>query len=439
MKKGVVALLILLAIVVLVSPAIVGRMAEQSMSENLEWAADQSDEVSVTSESFARGWFSSEGQHRIEIQDGDLLLAMESLLGPLAVDELPVLVVDTKLDHGLIPVSSMSRERGSLAPGLGSAVSRMSIELADGKVIKVPGTIYSDVGLAGELRSTYALESGSFEDGNTTATWSATNINIKTDPRTGEAAMDGNVGSFSIVGTEETVSLDQLTFEGQQQPTKYGLVVGDLAVELTGLSVAAGGINSGSVETMSISARSELDGEEFNAVATVSSVVRSVPEIGEVELDVVFNMAGADAAALGRVQQALESAGANPDPTSAFGQVERDVQLLFASGFTFNFERLNITLPSGTVAASMLFEFAEEDPATFDWSTLLLSTNASIDLSIPDPVVQMLVQTEPNMAMAIGGGYLVKRGDVYELEAQLRKGLLTVNGAPIPIPLGQIR
>ena len=439
MKKGVVALLILLAIVVLVSPAIVGRMAEQSMSENLEWAANQSGEVSVTSESFARGWFSSEGQHRIEIQDGDLLLAMESLLGPLAVDELPVLVVDTKLDHGLIPVSSMSRERGSLAPGLGSAVSRMSVELADGKVIEVPGTIYSDVGLAGELRSTYELESGSFEDGTTTATWSATNINIKTDPRTGEATMGGNIGSFSIGGAEETVSLDQLTFKGQQQPTKYGLVVGDLAVELTGLSVAAGGINSGSVETMSINARSELDGDDFNAVAAVSSVVRSVPEIGEVELDVVFNMAGADAAALGRVQQALESAGANPDPTFAFSQMERDVQELFASGFTFNFERLNITLPSGTVAARMLFEFAEEDPATFDWSTLLLSTNASIDLSIPDPVVQMLVQTEPNMAMAIGGGYLVKRGDVYELEARLQKGLLTVNGAPIPIPLGQIR
>jgi uncharacterized protein YdgA (DUF945 family) len=50
----------------------------------------------------------------------------------------------------------------------------------------------------------------------------------------------------------------------------------------------------------------------------------------------------------------------------------------------------------------------------------------------------MLVQTEPNMAMAIGGGYLVKRGDAYELEAQLRKGLLTVNGAPIPLPLGAI-
>jgi hypothetical protein len=41
--------------------------------------------------------------------------------------------------------------------------------------------------------------------------------------------------------------------------------------------------------------------------------------------------------------------------------------------------------------------------------------------------------------MAIGAGYLVKRGDVYELDAELKKGLLTVNGAPIPLPLGAFR
>ncbi len=95
---------------------------------------------------------------------------------------------------------------------------------------------------------------------------------------------------------------------------------------------------------------------------------------------------------------------------------------------------LGFYLPMGTVTSKMLFEFSEEDPATFDWTTLLLSTEASIDLSIPDAIVQMMLQAEPNMAMAIGAGYLVKRGDAYELEARLKKGLLTVNGAPIPLP-----
>jgi hypothetical protein len=33
-------------------------------------------------------------------------------------------------------------------------------------------------------------------------------------------------------------------------------------------------------------------------------------------------------------------------------------------------------------------------------------------------------------------GFLKKNGDIYEMDAKLAKGLLTINGAPIPIPLG---
>jgi uncharacterized protein YdgA (DUF945 family) len=438
-KKGVVAVLLVLAVVVLISPAIVGRFAEKSMSENLDWAARESGEVTVTTESFARGWFSSEGRHRIELQDGDLLIAAEALMGPMPVDGLPVLVIDTKLDHGLIPVSSMSREHGSLAPGLGSAISTMSVELPDGEVIKVPGTIFSEVGLGGELQSHYLLESGSFEDGSSTASWGAANINVETNPRSGEAKFDGSIGSLSFGDVTETVALGELTFAGQQRPTKYGISVGDVAVEMSGLSVGVAGAAAGGVSSMSINARTELDGSDVNAEAFVSTVVDQVPQFGDMSFELAFELEGADAESLGRVQQALENAGASADPYSVFGPVEQDLKQMFASGFTLNFQKLDITLPMGTVSSKLLFEFGEEDPATFDWTTLLLSTEASIDLSIPDAVVQMMVQAEPNMAMAIGAGYLVKRGDAYELEAQLKKGLLTVNGAPIPIPLGAVR
>ncbi len=438
MKKGVVAVLVILAVVVLVSPAIVGRMAEKSMSENLDWAARESGEVSVITESFARGWFSSEGQHRIELQDGDLLVVAQALLGPAVADDLPVLVIDTKLDHGLIPVSSMSREKGSLAPGLGSALSTMSIELPDGELVKVPGTLFSEIGLGGELHSLYELESGSHEDGDTTARWDATSINIRTDPSSGEAAFDGSVGSFSVGNTTEMVALGELTFAGQRHPTKYGVAVGDVALEMDGLSITSTANESGGVRSLSVNARTELDGDEINAEAFVSAVVQAVPQFGEVAFDMAFNLVGADAEALGRVQQTLERVGANQGPISMFGPVEQDLKRLFASGFKFNFEQLDVTLAMGTVSSKMLFEFGEEDPATFDWTTLLLSTEASIDLSIPDAIVQMMLQAEPNMAMAIGAGYLVKRGDAYELVARLKKGVLTVNGAPIPLPVGAV-
>ena len=439
MKKGFVAVLVLLAVVVLISPAIVGRMAEKSMYENLDWAARESGEVRVTTEDFARGWFSSEGQHRIELQDGELLIAAEALMGPMDADDMPVLVVNTKLDHGLIPISSMAREKGTLAPGLGSAVSTMSIELPDGEVFEVPGTIFSEVGLAGALHSSYVLDSGSHEDSDTRASWGATKVNVKTDPRSGKAEFDGSIGSLSIRDNADTVTLGDLTFRGRQTPTKFGIAVGDVELDVDGLTVVVDGNETGGVKSMSIKARTEIDGSDVNAMAAVSAALHAVPQFGEMSFAMDFNLEGADAEALRRVQEALESAGNSQDPMMMFVTVDRDLKRLFASGFEMNFERLDVTLPMGTISSRMLFEFGEEDPATFDWSTLLLSTRASIDLSIPEAIVEMIAQAQPNVAMAIGGGYLVKRGDNYELKAEMKKGLLTVNGAPIPIPLGAVR
>ena len=440
MKKGVVGVLILLALVVLISPAIVGRMAEKSMDENLNWAAQESGDVRVTSESFTRGWFSSEGTHRVELQDGDLKTMVMTLAGPIeSDDDLPVLIINTKLDHGLIPVASMSREKGSLTPGLGSAVSTLQVELEDGETIDIPGTIYSEVGLAGELLSNYVLEPGSHSEDGTTAFWGATNIEVKTDPRNGNAVFNGTVSSLSVGDGEETVSLGALSFEGTQAPTPFGIAVGDVSFELEDLTVNVAGLDAASVQTMSVDATTALDGEDINAGTTINMTMQGLPQISEMSFDMEFELVGADANMLGRVQQALESAGAAQDPTAIYAAAENDLLALFASGFEMNVEQFNMTLPEGTISSTMLFSFNEKDPANFAWTSLLMTTEASIDLSIPVAIIEMVLQEQPAAAMAIGGGYLVKKGDAYVLKAEMKKGLLTVNGAPIPIPFGAMR
>lgn len=440
MKKGVVGVLILLALVVLVSPAIVGRLAEKSMDENLNWAAQESGELQVTSESFTRGWFSSEGTHRVELRDGNLKSTIMALVGPAdSADELPVLIIHTRLDHGLFPVSSMSREQGSLAPGLGSAVSTLQIELENGETLDIPGTIYSKVGLAGELLSNYVLKPGSHTDDGTTASWGETDIEVRTDPINGKATFHGSVSSVSVEDGSEKLSLDSLTFAGAQAPTKYGIAVGDVSFELDGLSANVGGSDAGGLQSMSVKAITALDGADVNADATVNMVMHGLPQFGEMSFDMEFGLAGADAVLLGRVQRALESTGASQDPMAAYAAAEKDLLALFAAGFEMNFEQFNVTLPQGTVTSKMLFSFEEKDPAGFAWTSLLMTTEAKIDLSIPEPLVDMLLQVQPGAAMAIGGGYLVKSGNAYVLAAEMKKGLLTVNGAPIPIPFGAMR
>jgi hypothetical protein len=85
-KKGLIVFLVVAALIVLVSPGIIGRIAERSVDENIEWADTESDEIVVTESMFDRGWFSSEGHHRIDIRDPEIRMALYDLFAVPAVD-----------------------------------------------------------------------------------------------------------------------------------------------------------------------------------------------------------------------------------------------------------------------------------------------------------------------------------------------------------------
>ena len=436
MKKSVVVVLVLLAAIVLVSPAIVGRLAEKSMDESLNWAASESGAVSVVAEHYDRGWFSSEGQHRITLREGDLLKGLQVLAGPLPADDLPVLVVNTRLDHGLIPVASMSREQGSLSPGLGSAVSTLQLETPDGERIDLPGTIFSKITLTGELESKYVLEAGSRTEGDVEAAWSITHINITNHPQSGQVSFDGGAEMVFMNSGEATVALKELRFEGAQQPTKFGVSVGSLDMNLGSLSVDTLVDPANRIEPLSLSARSELDGDRVDASADMRIGFTGQPPFENTVVELAFKLDGADARALGNIQRASQTVAANADPMAMYEAMQTDLKQLFAAGFELSIDQLDVNLPQGRITSKMRFSFAETDPASFDWSALLLGTEASVELSVPAELVETFGEGNPQLAAAIGGGYLVRKGDAYRLNAMLRKGLLTVNGAPIPIPLG---
>lgn len=439
MKKGIVVLLVLLAALVLVSPALVGRLAERSMEENIDWAAMESGAIKVESEHYARGWFSSEGRHRIELQEGDLLKSLQMLTGPLDADDLPVLVINTRLDHGPIPVSSMTREHGSLAPGLGSAVSTLQLETPDGELIDLPGTIFSKVALDGALQSNYVLEAGSRSADGMTASWGEADVDVTTNPASGKVALDGRISELSVGDGDGGVRLDGLVFSGNQQPTPFGVATGNVDIGIDSMTVGSKGMVPGmSLAGASVKARSRLQGDRVDGDAAVRFDLKHADGSDDFSLDMLVDLSGADATAIGALQRAATRTRGTTDPLIALSSIEPDAKRLLAKGFTLNVPRYNLTVPEGTLAADLAVTFAEADPDTFEWATLLLSTDAELHVAVPAALVEAMGQDSPQIAMAIGGGYLVKKGDVYELNAQLRKGLLTVNGAPIPIPLGQL-
>ena len=436
MKKSVVAILVILAVAILISPALIGRLAERSMGENLEWAARESGEVTVTSGGFDRGWLSSAGTHRVELQDGDLFSMLQLVAGPLDSEDLPVLIVSTRLDHGLIPIGSLNREGGSLAPGLGSAVSTLKIELPDGQAFDVPGTTYSKVGLSGELHSNYRLPSGSHEQADTTASWGDVDIRVTSNPSTGDVTFSGNAGSVSVTDPVQKVTLASLSFSGHQKATQYEFSVGEIEYSMEGALVATGGNPPAGLRSLSARVVTALIGDRVDGNVDLQFALEPLPEIGEITGQAAVDVIGLSATALDGIQRAFDDLDPGQDTDAVYAALESDLKAMFASGLAVNVGKLDVTLPQGTVTTRANFSFNETDPATFDWTSLLVSTEATVDISMPREMVEAGLQGNPQAAAMVGLGYLVLNGDVYEMKAELRKGLLTLNGAPMPLPLG---
>ena len=243
MNRWLVAVLVTLALIVLVSPGIVGRLAEKSVEENLNLAAGENDDIVVTTESFDRGWFTSEGRHRIELRQG----ALHSVFVGQgdASNAIPALVVDTHVDHGLLPLSSLARDVSSLKPGLASTVSSIALDPGDGEIIKLPGKIYSEVGLSGATASRFVLEAGSRNIDGGSVEWQGADVTVKMNPASGAVSVDGSVQPWAAMyadGGEDRsrISFGDIRIHGQQEKSPYGLAVGSIKLEVGPPSVAGG-------------------------------------------------------------------------------------------------------------------------------------------------------------------------------------------------------
>lgn len=432
MKKGVLAILLILVIVIIFSPALVGKLAEQQVDENLNWAAQKSGELKVTSQGFDRGWFSSEGQHRIELGDGGLRAALSAGNG---ADDMPALVVNTRLDHGLIPVTSMSREKGSLAPGLGSAVSTLQLQSGD-ESIDIPGVIYSKISLGGDLESRYQVDAGSKTTDDGVITWSDTHLDFAAGANGGDIQFDGNIGAISVDGGDQQISIEGMTLSGDQRQTKYGFTVGDINVEMGEIAVRQGGTTTTGLKSFKMVADSAVDNEEASSSVTMSLASQEIKGFGAVSMDVDMRMHGADATALGKLEQRASQMTGSDDPLAVFADAEPEFAALFSKGVKLDISKFDINLPMGKVEAVMNLDILGDGSNGFRWTSLLTGSSANLDLKVPASVVEFATQINPQAGMLVGMGFLKKNGDVYEMEAVYEKTSLTVNGAPIPVPLG---
>ena len=440
MKRWVVVLLVLLAVVILVSPGIVGQLAERSLKDSISWAEEESEDILVTEETFDRGWFTAEGRHRIELKRGDLRSSLLEFTGGDADDRIPVLIVDTRIDHGLVPFTSMSRKSGSLLPALASTMSTMQLDTGDGGLIDIPGTLYSHVGLTGATGSRYLLQAGSYEDEQAQVEWQGADVSATTDSSRRELTYRGEIEPLSLHSGDKHFSLKQASFEGDSRYTDFGFMVGAVLVEIDELSFSGGAGEAVDVANLKIDASSDVVDERVSGKTVLTVDGFSVPGVGDVDVAIDVAANRLEAASLQGIIAEVRAAQQAPDPDAAmqalYPRIEKDLRTMFSSGAELRIDRFDLTLPQGEVTTRLHLELPEAETAgEVSWAALLLALTASADLRVPVALMDLAQAANPQSGALIAMGILKPDGDSYVVHAQYEKGLLTVNGAPMPIPL----
>lgn len=431
MKKGVVILLVVVVLIVLVTPGIIGRLAEESIDQNLEMAVTETEDVVVSSLGFVRGWFTSEGQHRIELRDRGLPADPDD-----ADDErryVDALIVTTRIDHGLIPVTSMAREEGSLAPGLGSAVSTVSVEVSDGSLIDIPGKVYSQVGLTGELQSNFLLEADKVDAEGRLLEWGAADLLVTSNAATGAMSVKGEINASSMSSPQETLRVGLIEIDGEQAPGPFGYPLGSVDLRIDSLSIRST-FDEFTVGPMTLESNVEAVGDRVDAdVRFQITDVRS--DIGDAGITWHARIVGADGDALGEL---IRSHRDMSDPDLAWAALKQsDVALegLLATGMELHFDRFDLVLPQGTVSSTLHLAVLASSPDEMSWAEVILALDGTLEVSVSQGIVDFITGQFPEFGAAVPLGYLRKSGDLYESLVEIRSGILTINGAPMQIPL----
>jgi len=427
-NKGVIALLVSLALVVMASPGIVGMLAENSVDQQIDRATTGGQGLSITAERFERGWFSSQGRHRIELQDPNSAGAIRPFLGLGDDGDLPVLIVDTELSHGLIALTALGDENGSLMPGLGRAVSTLSLEMQDGSIVPLPGKIYSSLSLTGGLSSSYTTAAGSQGP----ASWGNVEINFASGATDGEHSYGGTIESLQLSQGSDLFVLLGASFAGDLEMTEFGFAVGDMQLALDKLS-STGGAPQTSVGPVNFNTHSSISNGRLNSESELQLSITGIPAIDEFSIDTRLTLAGVDGHALRRLVENLQLAHYSGNYMAAQEAVTENVLKVIAAGADLDIERLEVSLPMGTIKSAMDIRFLESDRTDFSWTSVLLAMEADARFAFPEALVDMAMTT--NTGLEIARSFLIKNGDAYEMDVAYKKALLTVNGLPVPIPL----
>lgn len=434
-KRWLVILLILLALVLLLSPGIIGQLAERSIDSNLSYVEQENPDLRIESERFDRGWFSSEGRHRVSIRPGAITELMGGDVDP-ADGESITLVIDTHFDHGLVPVTSLGREEGTLRPGLASTVSTLKMERGDGEVVDLPGTVYSFMELDGGSTFHFLMDSGEQLAGNTLTSWNGADLTVQSSADRRQVSMRGTVLPLSIESYGVTTRIGDVDIDLDQERGRYRFGIGSLALNVNSFSVESSGTQDSGFSRLELVTDSELDGNRVSGSGRLELDGLFLQDIGDVDVSSAFVLGDVDVESLVAITAAIRNENVNTLGNN-MPSLEGQLHQFAARGGSLAINSLDVELPQGGWHSSLSVEWPESDESeVFSLPSFLLRLEAEATVRLSRTLYDDIVQQFPDAAYLLATGMLQPMGDDLTMAASFSGGLLKVNGAPMPIPLG---
>lgn len=227
--------------------------------------------------------------------------------------------------------------------------------------------------------------------------------------------------------------LSNLEFSGDLAMSEFGYSVGDMSLTLDYIMFDASGTAPFSIGPVIFETSSAINAAKLASTSKLNMIVGDLPGLGHVGLDTQFSLDNVDGAALQRLLAGVQQAQAGSSSDDIASAIEAEVLGLFAAGADLQIERLDIALPQGTIKSVMNLTFLENDNASPTWSTQALALEADAKVEVPEVIANMAMLMSPQAGMV--ESFLIRNGDVYELEAVYKRGLLTINGAPFALPI----
>lgn len=438
MKKWLVGLLVLLALLVLISPGIVGMLAERELNEAVSQAELDTPEISVTTERFDREWFTSAGRHRIELRGGEMYAVATELAREAGQQRAPALIINTQLEHGIWPTGA-ARNSESFLPVLARSVSTMQLEVENGDIVDIPGTLYTEVGLTGATNSHYILESGSFDAPDTSVDWAGADLLLSVSASGTALSVSGTIEPWSVRSLMSGISTGAVTIDVRTERTRYGINVGDLDLAIESVSLIDANQNV-ELRELRLVGSSDISGGRLsgNSALHVGSI--AYPSLGDISIDLELTASEVDAESLQTIVTAIDAAESSPDPNIAMADIDQliedDLQMLLSRGASISIDKFDVTLAEGTMNGSLTLDLPQSDASDLkSWARLALLLTASANISIDDELLRFAQSMAPELGGLIAMGYLRLDGGRYTLSAEAANGTLTINGAPMSIPM----